>query len=398
MRYTIPMLSLQRYWPVTLVAIILVAIVAITVRPYRGNVSALFHRDAQMETVHPSLPNFVILDVPGYDGMQYYQIARMLPMVADPAQWPAVAGTLPLSYAYQRILLPIVGYALAFGNVELFPWTFLLINLLSLIGVAFVMLRWKPEAKIEALALALSPAALIGLHFSLAEPITLLLLTLFLVRYIRSERIGLFDVLFLSLAVLAREVNILFIGLLLTWSLLAPQVWKPALQNHKWKNVLLLLIPIAVFLAWHSIIYQIFGNIPFLMSADKRTLPFGAIIDIFMGVQGYNQLTFSSMALFLGFVAPALLWLLISIAKKRRIDFLEFACLAFLGLMSMMAWHIWGSITSIGRVITPIYPLFLVYAATRRTLPGRLISAAILILGLAIGIALAVNVHPYHLT
>ncbi len=384
---------LSKYWPLALTAIVVAGILVITLRPYGGNVSALFHLDTEMAMTHPVPLGFVVLDMPGYDGMQYYQIARTVPQVATPSQWPNLASTIPLSYAYQRILLPISAYILALGNIAMLPWAFLLINSAALIGTAVIMLRWNPSAKLEALALSLSPAALIGLHFNLAEPVTLVLLTWFLIRYIARQAgmpapgLKIFDVLLLSLLVLAREVNILFVGLLLVWMLL----------SKRWKNGGLLLIPIVVFLLWHGLIYKIFENIPFLTSADKRAFPFGAIIDVFRGVQGYNRLTFSSMALFLGFVLPAIVWLLSRVIQKRRIDFLELGSLAFLGLMSMMAWHIWGSITSIGRVITPVYPLFLLYAAGERSVIGRLIAGAILILGLAIGFALALTVHPYHL-
>jgi hypothetical protein len=51
--------------------------------------------------------------------------------------------------------------------------------------------------------------------------------------------------------------------------------------------------------------------------------------------------------------------------------------------------------TSIGRVITPVYPLFLFAAAERDTWIARGLAVIVLILGLATAIGLALSVHPY---
>lgn len=389
---------LQRFWPVGAVALVIGGILFLTLRPYGGNVTALFHLDNDMAAVHPVPTNFIVLDVPGYDGMQYYEIARMVPEITDPQQWPALKATLPLSYAYQRILLPVLAFTLALGQTAALPWTFLAINIAALLMSVVVMLQWKPEAKLQALALSLSPAAMIALHFSLAEPLTIVLLTIFLTRYVQNREIRWVDVILLSLLVLSREVNVLFVGLMLLWTICTlPHRRSGAAGSSYGNDMLFLVIPIIVFLAWHGIIFRIFGDIPFLTSAGKRTLPFAAILAILSGAQGYNRLTLSSIALFVGFFLPTLLWILINILRRRRMNVLEFCSLAFLAVMSLMAADIWGSITSIGRVITPIYPLVLVYAARERSRPGQLISAVILLLGLGIGLALALTVHPFHL-
>jgi hypothetical protein len=156
-----------------------------------------------------------------------------------------------------------------------------------------------------------------------------------------------------------------------------------------------------VFAAWHGIIGQIFGEVPFLMSTEKRTLPFAAMFELIAGMQGYTLLTTSSIPLALFVVLPALVWVgqdvLQSAWQTRTVSYLPLATLAFLLLMTTMPDHIWGSITSIGRVITPMYPLLLWTSAQRNTRMAQFLAAAILFLGLCAGFGLASIAHPFHL-
>ncbi|MFA6523271.1 MAG: hypothetical protein WCS85_02795 [Candidatus Peribacteraceae bacterium] len=376
--------KIRKHWPILLLAFILASLLTLTLLPYNGNVSALFHLDTPLAENHVPPSGFVVLSVPAYDGAQYYQLARTLPLVMT-GQWEAVRQRLPGPYAWQRILLPVLAFTFALGQDALLPWSFLLIQFLCLLGTATLIIetnrRWWPYA----LALALSPAALIGLHFSLAEPLTIFLLTALLLRYRKRSHLHAFDLFLLSLLVLTREVNILVVGLLFLYSL-----WK-----KQWHEALLLFIPAGAFLAWHGVIFGIFGSIPFLWSTAKFTFPFGAVVPLLAGTYGYNRLTLTSIPLALLFVLPALLWSLDEMIRKRQRTFLPLAAFTFLALMTMMPIVIWGSITSIGRVITPVYPAILLHAATRDTLPAKYFAAAVLLLGLGGALALATSVHPF---
>ena len=385
--YLIRKFRTERPLQLSLLAIILGMVLTATLQPYRSNITALFHMDTQLEEAFDLPAGFVVLDVPAYDGAQYERIARNIPRIANPSEWAALFQELPLSYAYQRILLPLAAFLLAFGRTELLPVSFLLIQILSLLGSAWLILKKYPKAILPAFALALSPAAMVGLHFSLAEPLTILLFTMFLLRFQEKKSLDAVSVLLLCLIVLAREVNVLFIDLLFLWF-----AWK-----RQWKSMLLTLIPGLVFIGWHAVIYGIFGDIPFLLSAGKRTLPLGAVIELLTGQYGFNKLTYSSIALFLGFVLPAVVWILLRLFKHRDWNFLPLATLAFLGLMLTMPDHIWGSITSIGRVITPVYPLFVMTTLSRSGRFPLFINVTMLILGLSAAIGLALSIHPYHL-
>lgn len=371
-------------WPSKLLIVILALLVFGTLLPYGGNPSALFHMDKELARGNVLPGGFVLLDVPAYDGAQYYHVARNVPKMTDVSQWKFLRMEIPASYGYQRFLLPFLAFAVSLGQTEALPNAFLAINVACLFG-AFELLRRRGMKPLYGFALALCPAALIGLHFSLAEPLTLVLMTAFLLLFGRTEKIGPAEAGLLSLLVLTREVNVLFAGFLTAY----------LLARRQWKNAAYSLVPLAVFVAFHAFLYVIFHDIPFLESGGKNAFPFQAIVALLTGAYGYDLHTFTSIALFLGFVGPAILWVGSELWTRRTFAFLPCALFAFLLLMTMMPDIIWGSITSIGRVITPVYPLFLVYAAHRDTRPARLITWAILGLGLASGIGLALIVHPF---
>lgn len=367
------------------IAAMLAALVWANVQPYSGNVSAMFHLDELMNESRPVPKGFAVLTVPAYDGAHYYQIARNIPAIASPDRWPELLGQSTLSYAYQRILLPAAGFILAVGQEAALPYTFLLINVASLLIAAYLIVKKGSGYAPYAAAVAFCPSAMVGLHFMLAEPLSLLLLTVFLLRFSKNEKLEWFDVLYLSLLPLSREVNVLFVGTVFLYVL-----WK-----RQWKDVALCMIPFASFFLLHGLIFAIFGDVPFLMSTGKTTYPFQAVFELITGVYGYNRLTLTSIPLFLFFVLPGLAWTAALIIRKKDRSYLAFGSLMFLILMTLMPDHIWGSITSIGRVITPVYPLTILLAARHDTWTARWIASMAALIGLAAGWALALNVHPF---
>jgi len=375
------------HWPIIAVTAAIAVILTLTLAPYGMRPSALFHVDAVMSTAHAPSNGFVVLDVPSYDGAQYYGIARNMPVIFSPSRWNELPATLPTSYAYQRFLLPLCAWLLAAGQTPLLPYAFVLINIVSLIA-ASVILWSATKSKLGTLAIALSPAAMVGLHFMIAEPLTILMLTVFLTRFIRNnEKLGWLDVLVLALLPLSREVNILFCGLLGVY----------LLCRRNWRDAFLCLIPLATFLLLHGWMYQVFQEMPFIMSADKRTLPFEAMGELIIGSYGYNRLTLTSIPFALFVVIPALFWTGNLILRNRDRSFAAIGSFVFLLLMTTMPDHIWGSITSIGRVITPVYPLLILTCIRQNTVTAKLLIAAMLSIGLGAGLSLASVIHPFHL-
>lgn len=381
------MKSVIRNWPVWIAALAIGTVLTLTLVPYSMKPSALFHLGVLQERSHPLPDGFIVLDVPSYDGAQYYGIARNMPVIFHPSRWNQLPHLEPTSYAYQRFLLPLSAWILALGHTAWLPFTFTLINITSLIAAAWIFWR-STKSSLGTCALVLSPAAMIGMHFMLAEPLTILLITAFLTRFIRNnEKLEWLDVVLLALLPLSREVNILFCGV----------VWLYLLWRRNWTDAKWALAPFVTFFALHEWIYQVFDQLPFLMSADKRTLPFEAMFTLIFGGYGYNRLTLTSIPLAVLVVIPALIWTGTLIVKNKDRSFVAIGAFIFLLLMTTMPDHIWGSITSIGRVITPVYPLLILTAIKHKSRMAIWLPATILMIGLGAGLSLASVIHPFHL-
>jgi hypothetical protein len=182
-------------------------------------------------------------------------------------------------------------------------------------------------------------------------------------------------------------VNILLVGGTLAYSVL----------KKRWHDAAVLAAPIAAFFALHGLIYAVFHEIPFLWSTEKRALPLTAIAELLAGKKGYTVYSLSSIALFLSFVVPALGVTIRDWFRTKNISLLNALLMLMLGIMLSMPDHIWGSITSIGRVITPVYPLWTVYALEQDRWPHRLITFAMLALGIGVSVGLGTIVHPFTL-
>lgn len=349
----------------------------------------MFHMDEVLSAENPLPKQFIVLKVPSYDGAQYYQIARNIPKIFEPAAWQELRTKSPGPYAYQRFLLPLAAYVLSAGNENALPWAFLFINSIAILGTCFVVLRWGKNAWFYSIAVCLSPAMVVALHFMLAEPLNIILIAFFLTRYCRQERMDTINILLLALCVLTREITIVFVLGCMAYSL-----WK-----KRWIDAMVLLIPVAVFISLHTLIYLIFKQIPFLWSAEKNDWPLHAISALLTGQGGgYNAYTLSSIALFLLFVIPAILSTALTMLKKRKITFIPYMLFSFLVLMLAMPDHIWGSITSIGRVITPVYPLFIHYAVSEDQWIHRTIAGGWFAIGIVTTLGLAFSLHPYIIT
>lgn len=365
----------------------LLAIAALNVAPYGWNVSSFFHLDAPMHEGQPVPDGFVVLDVPAYDGAHYYQIARNIPAMLDASSWEELRTLPTFSYAYQRFLLPLTAFIVSLGQEAALPYAFLLLNLGAIFAACWLVLT-RTLKPLYALAVAFCPSAMVALHFSLAEPATLLILTLFLTRFrTHDERLDWLGVLLVSLLTWSREVNILFAGLL----------WVYLLWKRQWRDAAMAMIPFAAFAALHGWIWLIFDELPFFTSAGKRSLPFEAMFTLVTGGYGYNRLTLTSIPLAALYVTPAIIWVSRLIINNKDRSFLAVGSLAFLGLMTTMPDYIWGSITSIGRVITPVYPLTLLLAAKHDTRFARYLGIVVPVIGLGAAIALALVRHPYTL-
>lgn len=365
-----------------LTAVALLFLVFLGVRHYGGNVSGLLHMDVPFGEAHQVPPGVVLYTDAAYDGMLYYQVARDLPALVRGEQ-----PSLDSPYRFQRILLPALTYAVTLGNERAFPHAILVINLLCVIGSLALMLAITRRVSIHALTVVLNPAALVGVLYALTEPLSLFFMMVFFWLWQRAgRRVTVFGIVALILSLFARETTVFLIGLLFLWS-----VWE-----RRWKEAALLLVPVPLFILWQFALVQIMGDVGFQANGNVVSLPFGGPLQLILWlIEGITLYRLSGIALF-GFVFLLFLAVGREWAQKRtQIGVLAFLLGGLTFTMLCMDSHMWGAITSIGRVVTPIYPVYALYAAEKDTRTERALSAVLIAVSVVAAVGIASIPHPY---
>lgn len=367
------------------VAAAFILLVLLGVRHYDGNVSALLHMDVPFGERHRVPEGIVLYEDAAYDGMLYYQVARDIPEL-----FTGRTIALDSPYRFQRILLPLFMNAVTLGDERGFAWALLLINLSAVLGALALMLRLLKRASIHALTAVVNPAATVGVLYSLTEPLSLLFVVAFLGVWERAgRRVTAWGVLALSLSLFARETTVFLIALLFMWSL-----WK-----RRWRDAALSLAPMLPFVAWQRFLDVRFGAVGFQANGNVVGWPFSGPIDLLhslaLGVTSYRL----SAAALLAFVLPLCVVLARDWWKEKiRVDVMTFLTTGLCGAMLVMDSHMWGAITSIGRVVTPMYPVYALYAAEKNTPALRWISAALIAVTVVASIGIAAVPHPFRIS
>lgn len=179
----------------------------------------------------------------GYDGQFAYYIARD-PLHAAPClDVPA--------YRYQRILLPLLGHALALGDVRWLPLALVAINLAALVGATAALEHLLAAQRVSrwyALVFGLFVGVFMSVRLSTTEPLAYGLVVAAIWLHQRG-RAGPGAVAFL-LAALAKETTLAFAaGYMLSYALAGR--WRAALR--------LALVVGAPFALWQAALYLWLG-------------------------------------------------------------------------------------------------------------------------------------------
>lgn len=368
-----------------LAAAVLFGLTAFGVRQYDWNVSALLHMDVVFGETHAVPPGVVLYKDGGYDGMLYYEVARDLPKL--------LAGesvSLDSPYRFQRILLPLLVYGFALGNVGWFPIVTLLLNLAAILGTFAIVLHMTKGPSVHAFAAVFNPAMFVGLLYSLTEPLSMFFMMLFFVRWqAKGRTIDWFCVIVLLLSLLARETTVFLIGLLGLWHL-----WK-----RDWSSVLLLGLTLALFAGWQYALVLRLGSLPFRTGGNIIVWPLigplavvrWAFEDTGMKL-AYRLSSLPLLAFVLGTSAVvAFDWK----TKGKRQDVLGFVLAGLCAVMLSMDPHMWGALTSIGRVVTPFYPAYALFAVSRDSRILRILSWFLIAFSVVAAVGIAYVRHPY---
>ena len=377
------------------IGLVLVALVLLAISRYDWNMSALLHMSRDFGQTYDAPKGTVLYEDGGYDGMLYYQIARDIPEIlfGNTQTSQRDVSTAPLYgnvYRAQRILLPLFAFTLSFGKDVLLPYALLLINIASVIGALALAFAYQRKVSIGALAIALNPAALVGILFSLTEPLSLFFITLFLFLWKRAgERITFWSAVTLALAMLARETTVFLILPLAVFSLL----------KKEWKNTFFCLLSLIPFALWTLFLVDRFGALPLETSAGMLNIPFSGPLDLLQRSLAENITAYrlSSLSFLVLFFLPLALIEVYRWWKGREGGMLGSLLLVLIVAMLCLDAHIWGVITSIGRAVTPLYPVFAFKAMEEGGRMERTLSGSLILVSIVAAVGIALVTHPFTL-
>ncbi|MBT3834747.1 hypothetical protein HOF56_00705 [Candidatus Peribacteria bacterium] len=383
-----------------LVVVILLSLTFFATKNYNGNLSSLLRIGKMFSETHEMPSGLVAYDPVGYDGELYYQMARNIPQFFlgnDHSDIPFYDN----AYRWQRILLPMTVYGLSFGNESWFPNMFIRINLIAIILSFLLTIKLIGKLNIHTLTSVFNPAALVGLLFCLTEPLSLLFITAFLLRWKKKEmQIDTLQILFLTLALFARETTLFLIVLLMALCVI-PEKYRQVVSGKwlvvsKFNQLFLLFIPIAAFTLWQVVLYLRLGEIPMANGSGMVDWKFlGTFGLIGRAIADLNPYVLSSLAFLFLFVLPLLLYGLYLWFKKDKKTPILFILGGLTVAMLSMNVALWGVLTSIGRVITPIYPVYAIAASESDSRPFKMLSASLIAVSIILAVGIVIQKHMF---
>ena len=296
----------------------------------------------------------------GYDGQFVYFIARdsstAASFIAQGEDFPA--------YRFQRILLPWLGGASAFGNDDLIPWTLLGVNLIALAAGTWALetlLVKNGVSRYFVVGYSLTLGVFGTVSLSLPEPLAfgLVLVAILLVEHER----WLWAALVFALAVLAKETTLLFVGGYGLY-LLVHNKWRIALPFGA--------IAVIPFFVWQLVLYDRLGSFGVgsggRLATGFEIIPFGGVIKIL------TEGGIVPFLIFLGFLGPFVLlptfWALRRCwqeLQKRNYEPYVFLLLANAGIMLFVPFSTYREPYGILRFIVGLQIAIILYAARSKS-------------------------------
>ena len=238
-----------------------------------------------------------VLDGTGYDGQFYFKTAFDLSM-------PLENGITydDRVYRLQRISYPLAAWLLAFGSLQLIPFTLIAVNCLSLILIWLIFYRLCKAKDLPAF-LTILPVIYAGLQMSAGRDLVEPLETLFVlgVLYFGTSKPLVFSV-FATLALLTKETTLIFI-LPIAMVMIITLIKK---KSNVWEYILVFL-PFSLFLAWRLFLERQAGSSLTLRGGFNFTYP---LLGIFTGFKTYLKLATAKSFLELAVPIISLIWLI----------------------------------------------------------------------------------------
>ncbi|OLT59148.1 AZOBR_p60025 family cell surface glycopolymer formation protein [Moorena bouillonii] len=317
---------------------------------FEGNITGFF-RIGSLFPISPYLNSDQVLiyqGEQGYDGQQFLTIAL------DP--WLENSGTIeaitPPQYRYRRILYPLLGYLLGFGNPQLIPYAMVGINCLAIILIVFVsslyFKRYSGRTWHSLLVLSI-PGVWMVLSLSTADLISSLLLVTAIYFY-RNEK-PIYTAIAIAAACLTRET------MLLMWlAILLTSIWER--KGRQLQHLLWAWIPVA---GWAIYVFYRLEVQENLEGSENFGYPlFGIgqklINSLTGGLGGKNLFEAYSFALL---IAAFLVTILLASQSLRENKVILISAIIYAVLFSMTSMTILGYYLDYSRVYLDIYFLLL---------------------------------------
>jgi hypothetical protein len=306
----------------------------------------------------------------GYDGQFAYYIA------SDPAGGCPQCDAPP--YRYQRILYPMLAWALALGQQGVIPWMLIAINVAALVGGTYFTERLLAACGVSrwyALAYGLYGGLIAGLRLDLTEPLAYGLVQAGLWTWERRSggaeeqgrkpRFAICDLRFallLTLAALTKETALIVVAGLLLYLALERR-WGEAV-----KIGLIVGVPFAV---WQGVLWAWLGA-PGIGAGGAMATPFEAVP--FWGLLSVAQVSRPVFWLLLAiegplFVLPAI-WALIVSARdlwRGRRELWVIILLAQAAVLPFLPNSTWREVLAMARLGVGLVAATLLYGALRRS-------------------------------
>ncbi|NEP21110.1 AZOBR_p60025 family cell surface glycopolymer formation protein [Moorena sp. SIO3I6] len=317
---------------------------------FEGNITGFF-RIGSLFPISPYLNSDQVLiyqGEQGYDGQQFLSIAL------DP--WLENSGTIeaitPPQYRYRRILYPLLGYLLGFGNPQLIPYAMVGINCLAIILIVFVsslyFKRYSGRTWHSLLVLSI-PGVWMVLSLSTADLISSLLLVTAIYFY-RNEK-PIYTAIAIAAACLTRET------MLLMWlAILLTSIWER--KGRQLQHLLWAWIPVA---GWAIYVFYHLEAQENLEGSENFGYPlFGIgqklINSLTGGLGGKNLFEAYSFALL---IAAFVVTILLASQSLRENKVILISAIIYAVLFSMTSMTILGYYLDYSRVYLDIYFLLL---------------------------------------
>lgn len=284
----------------------------------------------------------VIPNIGGYDGMMFYRLA------VDPFTRVQIAHGIKLdepSYRHQRILYPLMLWALSLGNPERIPPLMPILNLLGIAvmaaGAGALAMRYG-LSPFWGLVFPLFPGFIVSLSRDTSEIVAWAFASWGMWAF-AAQRWRLCTLL-LCCAMLTRETTlILAIGI--------GAIWLFRRNVPFWTFA----IPGALYAAWQAFLGWWWQKIPFLAGTPDRTVPFSGYIETFAA--SASRRTVMDRIQFMECIFWPLLVVIVIAVWRRSRAHVEWraAWLGTLILAALLAHDVWGEHYAYMRALTELF-------------------------------------------